>query len=63
MGCEFICDGCGARQKVKRFPGGYFKPSSWYARSDKDGGQVACSRECIKKVATDTGKTDLVLPI
>ncbi|MBT9132474.1 MAG: hypothetical protein DDT33_00992 [Firmicutes bacterium] len=63
MACEFICDGCN-----KKAPGEYngqdwFKPRSWYERSDKDGIQTACSRECIKKIAEKTGKTDLVLPI
>ena len=63
MACEFICDGCGKRVMVARDPGGYFPPPSWYSRSDKDGGLVACSRECIKVVASVTGKTDVVLPI
>lgn len=62
MACEFICDGCGKRQQVSPFPGGWFKPSSWYERSDKDGTQVACSRECIKVIAEKTGKTDVVAP-
>lgn len=62
MACEFICDGCGKRQQVQAFPGGWFKPNSWYERSDKDGTQVACSRECIKVIAEKSGKTDCVLP-
>lgn len=63
MACKFICDGCGKEIKVGRFPGGYFPPHSWFSRSDDDGGQEACSRECIKKIAAATGKTDIVLPI
>ena len=63
MSCEFICDGCGKRVNVVRYPGGYFPPSHWFSRSDEDGGQVACSRECIKKISEKTGKTDLVSPI
>lgn len=63
MACEFICDGCGKRQQVGRFPGGWFKPSSWFERGDEDGAQVACSRECIAKIAAQTGKTGLVIPI
>ena len=63
MACEFICDGCERRVTVRRSTGGYFPPPSWYSRSDKDGGQEACSRECLKKVAEATGKTDVVLPI
>jgi len=63
MACEFICDGCG-----KRSPGFYngrdwFKPGSWYERSDEDGVQDACSRECIDIIGTRTGKTKVVLPI
>jgi len=64
MACEFICDEC-----KKRAPGSFntmgqwFKPHDWYERSDKEGIQTACSRECIKKIAEKTGKTDLVLPI
>ena len=61
----FICDGCGKEERGMRFSeadGGWFKPAKWYARSDKDGEQVACSRECIVTVAKKTGKTDLVAP-
>jgi hypothetical protein len=62
MACEFICDGCGKRQKVEALPGGWFKPHNWYERQDTDGAQVACSRECIEKIAKETGKTNVVLP-
>lgn len=63
MACEFICDGCGKRCQVPHYPGGWFKPTNWYERSDDDGAQVACSRECIEKVAKESGKTDVVLPV
>ena len=64
MAVEFICDGC-----KKRAPGwanrqgDWFKPSRWYQRTDDDGTQLACSRECIEKVAEETKKTSVVLPI
>ena len=63
MSCIFECDGCGKQVEVERSPGGWFKPSDWYERSDKDGGQIACSRECIEKVAKESGKTSVVLPV
>jgi hypothetical protein len=66
MACEFICDGCGKRQKAiftKRGAPGWFKPGSWFQRQDDDGPQDACSRECIEKIAMESGKTDVVLPI
>jgi hypothetical protein len=64
--CEFTCQGCG-----KKAPGEYFshgdlawhKPRSWYERSDDDGPQTACSRECIDIIAEKSGKTGVVLPI
>lgn len=43
--------------------GDWFKPRLWFQRSDDDGIQVACSRECIDKIAQNTGKTDVILPI
>jgi hypothetical protein len=39
-----------------------FKPSSWFARSDAEGRQDACSRECIERVAAKTKTTAVVLP-
>jgi hypothetical protein len=63
MAVEFICDGCGKREPGFFAHGNAFKPSSWYARSDKDGTQVACSRACIEVVAAKSGKTAVVLPI
>ncbi len=64
MACEYICDGCGKRAKAVYYGGiRWFKPHSWFQRSDDDGPQDACSRECIEKAAKKTGKTDLVLPV
>jgi len=63
MSAEAICDGCGARAPMESSGGQWFKPRPWYQRSDGDGIQLACSRECIEKVASKTGKTDVVLPI
>ena len=64
MSCEFICDGCGKREPgLYNDMGDWFKPGSWFQRSDDDGPQVVCCRECIERVAEKTGKTNLVLPI
>ena len=64
MACEIICDGCGKRAPgVSGRDGNWHKPSNWYERSDKDGIQTACSRECIDKIAKASGKTGVVLPI
>lgn len=63
MAAECICDGCGKRAPMwANRVGNWFKPSNWYQRTDEDGTQVACSRECIEKIADKTGKTarDLV---
>ena len=64
MPVEYICDGCGKRVPAgKAYNGEAIKPHKWYARRDKDGEQFACSRKCIDKVARESGKTSLVLPI
>lgn len=64
MAAEVICDGCGKRAVMRvGQDGNWYKPASWYRRSDKDGIQTACSRECIDKIAEKTGKTDIVIPI
>jgi hypothetical protein len=63
MPVKFICDGCGKETIVGKYPGGWFKPNSWYERSDKDGAQIACSRECIESIAAKSGKTSVVLPV
>ena len=63
MACKFICDGCGKEAPAENNGRDWFKPSHWFERSDDSGIQTACSRECIKKIAEKTGKTDLVLPV
>ena len=64
MAAESICDGCGKREPMARGAlGTWHKPHNWYERSDEDGIQTACSRECIQKIAEKTGKTSLVLPV
>ena len=64
MAVEFICDGCGKRGAgMSNRLGDWFKPHSWYSRTDDDGTQLACSRPCIEKIAKASGKTDVVLPI
>ena len=62
MGCEFICDGCGKRQSGSSNGHNWFKPHDWFERSDKDGIQTACSRECIDKISKKTGKTKVIIP-
>ena len=62
-GCKYICDGCG-KEAPGYFNGSYWhKPALWFERSDEDGEQLACSRDCIKTVAKTTGKTELVVPL
>ena len=57
---EVICDGCGKRERVKRWG----KPNNdWFEREDADGVQSACSRPCIEIVAKTSGKTGLVIPL
>lgn len=63
MACEFICDGCGKREQGISSGANWFKPHDWFQRSDKDGIQTACSRNCIEKISKKTGKTGLVLPV
>jgi len=64
MATEWICDGCGKRVPgVPAMGGRWMKPSHWYERSDDDGIQSACSRECIDKIAEKSGKTSVVLPV
>lgn len=64
MASAFICDGCKKTAWAHRSPDGHIwvKPPNWYQRSDKDGIQDACSRECIELIAAKTGKTKTVLP-
>ncbi|HTQ42162.1 MAG TPA: hypothetical protein VMI75_05335 [Polyangiaceae bacterium] len=66
MSAEFICDGCGKRAPATCGGVGnndVLKPRGWYARSDEDGRQDACSRTCVEVVAKKTGKTGVVLPL
>ena len=66
MAAKIICDGCGKEEDMvayaKYSSGQWEKPPSWFQRSDKDGIQDACSRECIEIVAKKTNKTALVAP-
>lgn len=62
--CQFICQGCGTvAPGYHGASGGWHKPHHWFERSDEDGAQTACSRECIDTIAKKTGKTGVVLPI
>jgi len=63
MACKFICDGCGKEAPGSAYNHNWHKPNSWFERSDGDGIQTACSRECIDKIAEKSGKTSVVLPI
>jgi hypothetical protein len=63
MAAEAICDGCGKREPMFYAEYNWHKPLLWFERSDDDGAQTACSRECIEKIAEKTGKTPVVLPI
>jgi hypothetical protein len=64
MAAESICDACGKRAPMSAgLDGEWHKPMSWFERSDGDGIQTACSRECIDKIARETGKTACVFPI
>ena len=63
MSAVMICDGCGKQEKAIEVNGDYVKPRDWFQRSDKEGIQLVCSRECIKAISDKTGKTSVVLPI
>ncbi len=59
-----ICDGCGRPEKARHAPNGdWLKPEIWYQRSDEDGIQLACSRQCIGTVAAKSGTTNVVWPL
>jgi len=60
--CEYVCDGCGKRQVAGQVNGQWVKPRDWYERSDDDGIQTACSRECVDVVAQNSNKTSVVIP-
>ncbi len=60
---QIKCDGCGAETDAKIGPKGeILKPSYWYQCTDKDGTQIACSRNCITLIAKKTGKSAIVAP-
>lgn len=61
--CEYICDECGKREKAIAVGHAWAKPGEWFERSDADGIQTACSRECIDAIAEKSGKTSVILPI
>lgn len=69
MACEFICDGCGKRTMAVIWPrgdNGWHKPGAWFQRQDADGERLiqdACSRTCIERIAQESGKTSVVLPV
>lgn len=64
MAAISVCDGCGKQKPmIPGADGHWHKPGSWFERSDDDGIQTACCRECIDKIAEKTGKTSVVLPI
>lgn len=62
---KYICDGCGKEEKGSWYPSTLVvdKPKNWFVRSDKDGEQHACCRDCIEKISKETNKTSVVLPI
>lgn len=63
MSAKFICDGCGKEAPAfSGYDGAWHKPPSWYQRSDEDGIQDACSRDCIDRIAVKTGKSGVVAP-
>ena len=63
MAVKFVCDGCGKEgEATYGVTGDAFKPRAWFQRSDKEGAQHACSRDCVEKVAEATGKTSVVAP-
>ena len=64
MAAESICDGCGKRAPMLAGRDGRWrKPRNWYERSDEDGIQTACSRECIDKIADESGKSRVILSL
>ena len=62
MSAEITCDGCGKKAPMPAYSGNWHKPHSWFERSDDDGIQSACCRECIDKISKKTGKTGVVIP-
>lgn len=62
MSAEYTCDGCSKKASGTREGQIWAKPRSWFQRSDEEGIQDACSRECIEMIAEKTGKTEVTLP-
>jgi hypothetical protein len=58
----FECDGCKKQEEGYFVDSRAIKPDKWYSRSDKEGTQIACSRECIDKIAKETNKTRVIMP-
>jgi hypothetical protein len=63
MPTEFICDGCGKREKGRFMLFTWFLPRGWYYpeydwQADYSIAKATCSRECAKKLAEMTGTTD-----
>ena len=65
MACKYICDGCGKEVSAIHYGNstGWHKPGSWFQRMDDDGPQDACGRPCTDKIAEESGKTRVILPI
>lgn len=61
--CEFTCMGCGRKARGEFANHHWFKPRSWFERSDADGPQTVCSHECIDRVSKKTGETGVVIPL
>ena len=59
----FHCDGCGKQEEGGFSNDAWHKPERWFQRSDDDGPQIACSRECIDKISAKSSKTGVVLPV
>lgn len=65
MSATIKCDGCGKEVPMvwtRSGAPGWHKPRQWYQRQDEDGIQDACCRECIDKIAQESGKTGCVMP-
>lgn len=63
MSAIVTCDGCGKTAPMEAGrDGNWHKPRLWYQRSDDDGIQTACTRECIDTIAAASATTRVVLP-
>lgn len=65
MSVEYVCDGCGKREKGWRAVSGEpIKPHDWFVRTGKHGFFFhACSRRCIEEISRREGIDKTVLPI